>query len=175
MKRTMIVAMLLAGLSACGAKQSPVETETVATTEDSVSTDSAESPDEPEADPNALPAPSNVAAPPPNAETSASGLAWIVLEHGDGAQRPTIDSTITVHYTGWTTTGEMFDSSVVRNEPIEFPLAKLIPGWQEGIPMMTRGESRRFWIPGELAYGNSSRPDAPKGMLVFDIQLIDFQ
>lgn len=179
MKTILIAAIVLLLTASCGAKQEP-ETETVATTADLPSTNGADAADETDetieepADPNQIPAPADVAAAPPNAETSDSGLAWIVLNEGDGAGSPTVESTIKVHYTGWTTDGKMFDSSVARGEPIEFPLAKLIPGWQEGIPMMSKGEKRRFWIPGELAYANSPRPDAPKGLLVFEIELLDF-
>jgi peptidylprolyl isomerase len=67
----------------------------------------------------------------------------------------------------------MFDSSVARGEPAEFALNAVIPGWTEGLQLMVVGEKRRFWIPGNLAYDNSPRPDAPKGMLVFDIELLD--
>jgi peptidylprolyl isomerase len=84
-----------------------------------------------------------------------------------------MNDVITVHYTGWTTDGKMFDSSVARNRPITFPLNKLIAGWGQGIPMMVAGEKRRLWIPEALAY--AGRKGAPAGMLVFDIELIDFQ
>ena len=77
-----------------------------------------------------------------------------------------------MHYSGWTTDGQMFDSSVVRNEPATFPLDRVIAGWTEGVQLMVVGETRRFWIPGALAYDNSPRPGAPKGMLVFDVELL---
>jgi peptidylprolyl isomerase len=117
-------------------------------------------------------APDDVAAPPADAQRSASGLAWKVLSPGTGTRHPRPNSEVTVHYTGWTTDGEMFESSVERGKPITFPLTDVIPGWTEGLQMMVEGEKRRFWIPGALAYDNSPRPDAPKGMLVFDIELI---
>ena len=123
-------------------------------------------------EPEAVPAPDNVAEPPEDAEKSASGLAWIVLEDAAGTDSPTVQDTVTVHYTGWTTDGQMFDSSVARDEPATFPLNQLIAGWQEAIPLMTVGDKYRFWIPGELAYDNSTRPGAPKGTLVFDIELL---
>lgn len=122
------------------------------------------------------PVPANVSGPPPAAERSESGLAWVVLEEGTGDRRPTTDDRITVHYTGWQTDGTMFDSSVARGEPATFPLGQLIDGWVEGLQLMTEGERRRFWIPGELAYDNRpDRPDAPKGMLVFDVELIEIE
>lgn len=125
---------------------------------------------------SALPAPANVDAPPAEAERTASGIAYMVLEEGPAEEtaHPTVADTVTVHYTGWQTDGRMFDSSVLRDQPAEFPLGRLIAGWQEAIPLMTRGDKYRFWIPENLAYGKSSRPGAPQGMLVFDVELIDF-
>jgi FKBP-type peptidyl-prolyl cis-trans isomerase len=82
---------------------------------------------------------------------------------------------VTVHYTGWTTDGKIFDSSMTDGKPITFRVTEVIPGWVEGLQLMRVGEKRRFWIPGTLAYDNSPRPDAPKGMLVFDIELIRIQ
>lgn len=119
-----------------------------------------------------LPPPPNVDAPPADAQRSPSGLAWIVLQPGNGTRHPRPNSEVTVHYTGWTTDGKMFDSSVTRGEPSSFSLNGVIRGWTEGVQMMVEGEKRRFWIPAELAYGNSSRAGAPQGMLVFDIELI---
>ncbi|HBQ16556.1 MAG TPA: FKBP-type peptidylprolyl isomerase, partial [Myxococcales bacterium] len=81
----------------------------------------------------------------------------------------------TVHYTGWTTDGAMFDSSVTRGSPATFPLSRVIRGWTEGVPLMVPGEIRRFWIPAALAYGDNPRPGAPRGMLVFDVELMDIQ
>ncbi len=126
-------------------------------------------------EPQGIPAPDNVAAAPEDAQTSASGLAWVVLEDAAGTESPSVEDTVTVHYTGWTTDGRMFDSSVQRGEPATFPLGQLIAGWQEAIPLMTVGDKYRFWIPGALAYDNSTRPGAPKGTLVFDIELIGIE
>ena len=79
---------------------------------------------------------------------------------------------VTVHYTGWTTDGKMFDSSVARNAPSSFPLDRVIKGWGEGVQLMSVGEKRRLWIPEALAYkGQAGRP---AGMLVFDIELLEF-
>lgn len=119
-----------------------------------------------------IPPPPNVEAAPPEAQRSRSGLAWIVLNPGKGTRYPRPNSQVTVHYTGWTTDGLSFDSSVSRGEPATFALNQVIAGWTEGLQMMVEGEKRRFWIPAELAYANSSRPGAPQGLLVFDIELI---
>jgi peptidylprolyl isomerase len=123
-----------------------------------------------------VPAPPDVAAPPADALRTESGLASRVLQVGMSNVRPGLRSTVRVHYTGWTTDGEMFDSSVVRGQPVEFAVTQVIPGWTEALQLMVVGEKRRFWIPGALAYDNipdtPGAPPAPKGMLVFDIELI---
>lgn len=120
--------------------------------------------------PVSLPPPSDVAAAPADAERTASGLASKVIKAGTGTEHPTAASTVRVHYSGWTTDGKMFDSSVLRGAPAEFPLNRVIAGWTEGLQLMVEGEKRRLWIPAELAYGN--RPGRPAGMLVFDVELI---
>ncbi len=119
-----------------------------------------------------IPAPSDVAEPPSDAESTSTGLASKVIDVGTGSTHPTATSNVTVHYTGWTTDGEMFDSSVTREQPATFPLTGVIKGWTEGVQLMVVGEKRRFWIPEELAYGG--RQD-PRGMLVFDVELIAIQ
>ena len=111
----------------------------------------------------------------PAAAYTASGLASKILVRGKGMEHPTLDSEVTVHYSGWTTDGKLFDSSVTRGEPATFPLNRVIKGWQEGVQLMVVGEKRRFWIPGALAYDNSTRPGAPKGTLVFDVELLSFK
>lgn len=119
-----------------------------------------------------IPAPADVAAPPADASKTESGLAYKVLSAGTGAEHPSELSSVEVHYTGWTTDGEMFDSSVVRGRTTKFPLNRVISGWTEGLQLMKKGDKTRFWIPEELAY--QGRPGAPAGMLVFDVELVDF-
>jgi peptidylprolyl isomerase len=123
--------------------------------------------------PEAIPAPPDVAAAPADAVRTPSGLASKVLRPGTSNLRPTAASSVVVHYTGWTTDGKMFDSSVVRGTSAEFSVLGVIPGWTEGVQLMVVGERRRFWIPGHLAYDNSSDPNDPRGTLVFDIELIE--
>jgi FKBP-type peptidyl-prolyl cis-trans isomerase len=136
----------------------------------------AEEPAEEAAAPGALPAPSDVAAPPASAERTASGLASRVLRPGTGTEHPTASSRVRVHYTGWMTDGTMFDSSITRGEPAEFPLGGVIAGWTEGLQLMVVGEQRRFWIPGNLAYGETPRrPGMPHGTLVFDVELLGIE
>ena len=123
--------------------------------------------------PSPLAPPPDVKAPPADAKTSLSGLAWKVLKPGTGTERPGSLSTVTVHYSGWTTEGKLFDSSVARGEPATFALNEVIKGWTEGVRMMVVGEKRRFWIPGYLAYANGGGPPGvSRGMLVFEIELI---
>lgn len=112
---------------------------------------------------------------PPDAQKTPSGISSKVLSPGTGTAHPTSGSQVLVHYTGWTMDGKEFDSSVKRGQPIDFFLNEVIPGWTEGVGLMVKGEKRRLWIPGTLAYDNSPRPDAPRGMLVFDIELLDFK
>ena len=133
------------------------------------------------AKPADIPAPPDVAGPPDNAEKSESGLAWTVLQEGTGKKHPKQWDIVTVNYTGWTTDGRMFDSSTKRGKPAEFPLNRVIKGWTEGVQLMVEGEKRRFWIPGDLAYGEPKTNDPhaafgpPHGTLVFDIELISFK
>ena len=131
------------------------------------------SPAEPPAAAPPIPAPADVAAPPPGSTRSASGLSSLVLQPGTGQRHPRAAETVVVHYTGWTTDGKMFDSSVQRGEPAEFALNQVIRGWTEGVQMMVEGEKRRFWIPEALAY--QGEPGKPQGMLVFDIELLDIK
>jgi peptidylprolyl isomerase len=125
-----------------------------------------------------LPAPVDVAAPPAGAMVTATGLASKVLAVGTGTDHPSQNDSVKVNYSGWTTDGKMFDSSVAplqpgrKGEPLAMSLGRVIPGWTEGVQLMVVGEKRRFWIPEGLAY--KGKPGAPAGMLVFDIELLDF-
>ncbi|GAC1352688.1 MAG: hypothetical protein NVS3B20_16060 [Polyangiales bacterium] len=121
--------------------------------------------------PEPIPAPADVAAAPADAEKAKNGLASKVLQKGTGTAHAAAEDSVKVHYTGWTTDGKMFDSSVQRGEPISFPLKQVIPGWTQGMQLMVVGEKRRFWIPEELAY--KGQPGRPHGMLVFDVELLD--
>jgi peptidylprolyl isomerase len=120
--------------------------------------------------------PEDVKSPPATAKRTASGLFYRVLKKGTGKTHPKATDGVTVHYTGWTTDGKMFDSSVQRNQPSTFALNQVIKGWTEGVQLMVEGEKTRFWIPGDLAYGEKpSRPGAPAGTLVFDIELLQIK
>ena len=117
-------------------------------------------------------APPDVAAVPADAQRSASGLAWKVLEPGKGTRHPRPNSEVTVHYAGWTTDGRQFDSSRKTGQPATFTLDGVIRGWTQGVQMMVEGEKRRFWIPPDLGYGPCPAGEKPCGLLVVDIELV---
>ncbi len=131
------------------------------------------SPTTPAGTPIQTAAPSDVAAPPANAQRTPSGLASRVLRPGTGSRHPTATDRVEVHYSGWTTDGNLFDSSINRGRTATFPLNAVIAGWTEGVQLMVEGEQRRFWIPESLAY--QGRPGRPAGVLVFDVELISIQ
>ena len=118
-----------------------------------------------------IPAPPDVAKPPADATKTRSGLAYKIISGKAGGKKPGPTDRVTVHYSGWTTDGKMFDSSKVRGQPASFPLNGVIAGWTEGLQLMKTGDSYRFWIPEELAYKGA--PGKPAGMLVFDVELLE--
>lgn len=108
-------------------------------------------------------------------KTTASGLQYEVMREGTGP-KPTAANTVKVHYHGTTTNGKVFDSSVDRGQPVEFPLNGVIPGWTEGVQLMSVGSKYKFFIPGNLAYG--ARPPqgsgiAPNATLIFEVELLE--
>lgn len=117
--------------------------------------------------------PPDVAAPPDDAMKTASGLMFKVIKPGTGTRSPTPRDGVTVHYTGWTTDGKMFDSTVAKGMPVTLELNNVIRGWAEGMQLMVEGERTRFWIPEDLAY--KGERGAPAGMLVFDVDLIKIE
>ena len=159
-------ALLLTALAGCKKNEPAAATEKPAAAE---SEPAKATPPQPAA-PADIPAPADVAAPPADAQKTASGLASKVLAPGTAKDQPTAEDVVKVHYTGWTTDGKMFDSSVKRGEPVEFPLDQVIKGWTEGLQLMVVGEKRRLWIPEALAY--MGKPGRPAGMLVFDVELL---
>lgn len=104
-----------------------------------------------------------------------SGLEVTFIEQGSGTKAAP-GKIVTVHYTGYFENGDIFDSSVERGEPIEFPLGKgmVIPGWEEGIGLLRVGDKAKLFIPYQLAYGESGRGPIPaKSNLIFDVELIE--
>jgi FKBP-type peptidyl-prolyl cis-trans isomerase FklB len=108
--------------------------------------------------------------------TLPSGLQYKVLRPGSGA-KPTAASTVKVHYEGRLLDGKVFDSSYQRNEPIEFPLSGVIPGWTEGVQQMPVGSKYTLYIPWNLAYGERGAPPTipPFSTLIFDVELLEIK
>jgi FKBP-type peptidyl-prolyl cis-trans isomerase len=123
--------------------------------------------------PEPPPVPKDVAAAPKDAKKTASVLQYKILKKGKGKIHPKPEDRVEVHYTGWTTDGKMFDSSVTRGRPMTFGLNQVIPGWTEGVALLVEGDSARLWVPEDLAY--KGRPGAPAGMLVFDVELLKIE
>jgi len=112
----------------------------------------------------------------PDAETTSSGLRYIVLEKGRGSRRPRMGTKVTVHYTGRLLDGSTLDSSIVRGEPAQFEVGRVIPGWNEALMDMTKGEKRLLIIPPDLAYGKRGYPGIipPYSFLIFEAELLNF-
>jgi len=105
---------------------------------------------------------------------TASGLQYEVLTEGTG-KKPTSEDTVRVHYTGTLLNGVTFDSSVARNEPAEFGVGQVIPGWTEALQLMNVGSKYKLYIPAKIAYGERGAGQSipPNAMLVFEVELLD--
>ena len=117
--------------------------------------------------------PPDVAAPPVDAVSTSSGIYYKVIKPGTGTKHPTARDSVTVHYSGWTTAGMVFDSTILKGNPVTLDLTNVIRGWAEGLQLMVEGERTRFWIPEKLAY--KGERGKPRGMLVFDIDLLTIE
>ncbi len=111
--------------------------------------------------------------------TLPSGLQYEILKAGtDNTTRPTLASTVKVHYTGTLLNGTKFDSSVDRGQPITFPLTNVIQGWQQAVQLMTVGSKWKLYIPADLAYGDYPQPGGaitPGATLVFEVELLGIE
>ena len=106
--------------------------------------------------------------------TTKSGLQYEVLTPGKGERSPKATDTVVCHYEGRLVSGKVFDSSYERNQPAEFGLNQVIPGWTEGLQLMSEGAKFRFYIPYLLGYGEQGAGPSipPYSTLVFDVELI---
>ena len=124
------------------------------------------------AQPPPWPAPAEVGTPPADATRTPSGLAFKVLTAGTGADRPKPASTVTIHYTEWTTSGTtIYDDSVARDAPLTVAVDLVMPGLSEALQRMVVGEKARFWLPADLTYA----PPIPRAALLFDVELLAIQ
>ena len=109
----------------------------------------------------------------PGITETASGLQYKVITEGTGS-KPTIDDVVKVHYTGKLIDGTVFDSSVQRGQPAEFPVGHVIPGWTEGLQLMSVGSKYEFTIPAKLGYGERATGPIPaNSILIFEVELLD--
>ena len=109
----------------------------------------------------------------PGVRQTKSGLQYKIIRKGSG-KRPTVNSSVSVHYRGTLINGNEFDSSYRRGEPITFPLTGVIKGWQEALGMMHEGGKWQIYVPPKLAYGNQGAGAiiGPNATLIFDIELL---
>lgn len=126
--------------------------------------------------PQTVPAPPDVASPPPGAQQTPSGMFTHVLKQGRGSDKPTAADRVKVLYSGWTKQGVLFDSTKFKDEAAVLDVTRGMPiaAWTEAIQLMSPGEVRRFWIPASLAYGEQPLdPSNPAGQLTYDIELVE--
>lgn len=106
-------------------------------------------------------------------KTTGSGLQYMVMKEGNGAQPKATDS-VTVHYLGTLTSGKKFDSSYDQGQPVTFKLNEVIPGWTEGVQLMKVGSKYKFFIPPNLGYGpQGNQMIPPNSVLVFEVELLN--
>ncbi|MEK5770637.1 FKBP-type peptidyl-prolyl cis-trans isomerase [Acinetobacter variabilis] len=110
----------------------------------------------------------------PGIKTTKSGLQYLVLKEGKG-KSPSANSNVRVHYEGRLIDGTVFDSSIARQQPVDFRTTQVITGWTEGLQLMKVGAKYRFFIPADLAYGQIGSGDIiePNSTLIFDIELLE--
>ena len=108
--------------------------------------------------------------------TTVSGLQYQILTAGKGGEKPGPKDVVRVHYEGKLLSGKVFDSSIARGEPIEFPVDQVIPGWTEALQLMEVGSKFRLFIPSKLGYGPHGAGDVipPNATLIFEVELIGF-
>lgn len=107
-------------------------------------------------------------------QTTESGLQYEIIQEGTG-KKPSADNQVKVHYEGTLVDGTLFDSSIKRGEPVTFGVTQVIPGWVEGLQLMSEGAKYKFYIPSDLGYGAQGAGEMipPHSALVFEVELIE--
>jgi len=107
-------------------------------------------------------------------QTTKSGLQYQILKQGTG-KSPKANSVVKVNYEGRLINGTVFDSSIARNQAVEFQVSQVIQGWTEGLQLMKEGAKYRFFIPAQLGYGQIGSGDViePNSTLIFDVELLE--
>ena len=105
-------------------------------------------------------------------QTLDSGLQYEMLRDGSGP-KPSVMDTVTVNYKGTLVDGTVFDSSYDRGQPATFPLMAVVPGWKQGIPLMSVGSKYKLYIPPDLGYGSQDKGVIPpNSVLIFEVELL---
>jgi FKBP-type peptidyl-prolyl cis-trans isomerase len=121
----------------------------------------------------APPMPADLEGPPAKAQKTESGVSFLILKKGTGTQHPAAPQRVKLHFSGWTTKGVLFESTVFSGRPAVYGLGEVIPGWREVLPRLVVGDKVRLWIPSALAYGDKPRRRGyPAGPLVYDLELL---
>lgn len=180
MKRTILVALGL-GLLTFGCSQPPADSSPTPHRDSSPAT-STSAPDA-SPSPDASGSPTSDAPVPPakgevGKEKGPGGMTYTIVTKGDDKKTVAKGDVVKAHYTGWLTDGTKFDSSLDRGQPFEVVIGagNVIPGWDEGIPGMKVGETRRLYIPSKMGYGESGTPGGPippNADLVFEVSVLD--
>jgi FKBP-type peptidyl-prolyl cis-trans isomerase len=124
----------------------------------------------------APPTPADLRAPPESAFSTPGGVRVHVLREGSGTTHPAMTNWVTLNYSGWTTDGKLFESTIMSGHSAAFLLGTVLPGWREALQYMVQGEKARIWVPVAMAYGQHPPGKMfPAGDLVYDIELISFQ
>ena len=120
----------------------------------------------------APPVPLDLKVPPRNATKLESGVSFRRIKKGGGTQHPSGKSRMLLHFSGWTTNGDLVESSVMAGQPASFDMLTVLRGWREALLQMVPGDKVRVWIPAAMAFGDKPRRGQPRGDLVYELELI---
>jgi len=125
---------------------------------------------------SAPPTPADLARPPHEAQKLRSGVVMQILKPGSGEIHPSETSWLMLDYTGWTSDGTLFESTILADHPRLIQFGMALPGWQEALAAMVPGEKVRLWVPAMLAYGEHPQSKAmPAGSLVYDLEILEIR